>query len=59
MLFTGTGSSPARADELAFQRLTDLASADVSANMQALRVNFALMPSEAGRLGAGHRHSTE
>ena len=52
LLFAGTALPPARADELAFQRLTDLASADVSANLQALRVDFALMPSEAGRLGA-------
>jgi len=48
----GTTSSTARADELALQRLVGLASADVSANLQALRNDFALAPAEAGRLGA-------
>src|SRR5215831_19939182 len=48
----GTASSTARADEVALQRLVGLASADVSANLQALRDDFALAPAEAGRLGA-------
>jgi small-conductance mechanosensitive channel len=52
ILADGTVSSPARGDEFAFQRLAGLASADVSANMQALRDDFALAPSEAERLGA-------
>ena len=52
ILAAGTVSSPARGDEFAFQRLAGLASADVSANMQALRDDFALAPSEAERLGA-------
>jgi moderate conductance mechanosensitive channel len=45
-------SSVARADESAFQRLIGLASADVSANLQALRDDFALAPSEAKRLAS-------
>jgi hypothetical protein len=48
----GTASSAARADEPAFQRLVGLASADVTANLQALRDDFALAPSEAERFGA-------
>ena len=46
-------SLPASADELAFQRLAGLASVDVSANLRALRDDFAQAPSEAQRLGAG------
>jgi hypothetical protein len=52
ILAAGTVSSPAWGDEFAFQRLAGLASADVSANLQALRDDFALVPSEAERLGA-------
>jgi hypothetical protein len=52
ILAAGTVSSPARGDEFAFQRLAGLASADVSANLQALRDDFAVAPSEAERLGA-------
>jgi hypothetical protein len=48
----GTASSAAKADEPAFQRLAGLASADVSASLQALRDDFALAPSEAERFGA-------
>jgi hypothetical protein len=46
-------SLPVSADELAFQRLAGLASVDVSANLRALRDDFAQAPSEAQRLGAG------
>jgi small-conductance mechanosensitive channel len=52
ILAAGTVSSPARGDEFAFQRLAGLASADVSTNLQALRDDFAVAPSEAERLGA-------
>jgi len=52
LLLAGTASSAARADELALQRLVGLGSADVSANLQALRDDFALAPSEAERFGA-------
>jgi moderate conductance mechanosensitive channel len=52
-LFAVMASLPASADELAFQRLAGLASVDVSANLQALRDDFAQAPSEAQRLGAG------
>jgi moderate conductance mechanosensitive channel len=48
----GMASSAAKADESAFQRLAGLASANVSANLQALRDDFALAPSEAERFGA-------
>jgi moderate conductance mechanosensitive channel len=51
LLFAGTAASPARAEELAFQRLAGLTSADVSANLQALRDDFAQAPSDAQRLG--------
>jgi small-conductance mechanosensitive channel len=51
-LFAVIALSPASADELAFQRLAGLASVDVSANLQALRDDFAQAPSEAHRLGA-------
>ena len=50
--FAGTASSPANAAELAFQSLAGLTSAGVSANLQALRDDFAQAPSEAQRLGA-------
>jgi moderate conductance mechanosensitive channel len=46
-----TAVVPARADQPAFQRVTGQLAADVSANLQALRNNFALAPSEAERLG--------
>jgi moderate conductance mechanosensitive channel len=52
LLFAGTASSPASADELAFQRLSELASVDVDANLQALQDDFVQAPSEAQRLGA-------
>ena len=52
-LFAVMASLPASADELAFQRLAGLASVNVSANLQALRDDFAQAPSEAQRLGAG------
>ena len=52
LLFSGTASSPASADELAFQRLAGLASIDVSANLHALRDDLAQAPSEAQRLVA-------
>jgi moderate conductance mechanosensitive channel len=51
LLAAGTASSPAWADEPAFRRLAGLASADASANLRALRDDFALAPSEAARLG--------
>ena len=52
LLFAGAASSPAKADEAVFQRLADLAAANVSANLQALLDDFALAPSEAERLRA-------
>ena len=52
-LFAVMASLPVSADELAFQRLAGLASVDVSANLRALRDDFAQAPSEAQRLGAG------
>ena len=51
-LFAVMDSLPVSADELAFQRLAGLASVDVSANLRALRDDFAQAPSEAQRLGA-------
>ena len=48
----GMAPSAAKADESAFQRFVGLASADVSANLQALRDDFALAPSEAEHFGA-------
>jgi hypothetical protein len=52
LLSAGAASSPARADEPAFQRLAELAAANVSANLQALRDDFALAPFDAKRLRA-------
>jgi moderate conductance mechanosensitive channel len=52
LLVAGAVTSPAAADELAFQRLAGLTSAEVSTNLQALRSDFAQAPSEAQRLGA-------
>jgi moderate conductance mechanosensitive channel len=52
LLFAGAAFSPASADQPAFQQLTGVASVDVSANLQALRDDFAQAPSEARRLGA-------
>jgi moderate conductance mechanosensitive channel len=52
LLSAGAASSPARADGPAFQRLAELAAANVSANLQALRDDFALAPFEAERLRA-------
>ena len=52
LLFAGAALSPASADQPAFQKLVGLASVDVSANLQALRDDFAQAPSEAQRLGA-------
>ena len=51
-LLAGTAALPARADQPAFQRLSGQLAADVGANLQALRVDLALAPSEAERLGA-------
>jgi len=51
LLFAGTASSLVSADELAFQRFASLAPVDVSANLQALRDDFAQAPSEAQRVG--------
>ena len=42
----------ARADQPAFQRVTGQLAADADANLQALRDDFALAPSEAERLRA-------
>ena len=52
LLFADTALSAADADELGSERLTGLASANVGANLQALRDDFALVPSEAKRLAA-------
>jgi hypothetical protein len=52
LLSAGAASSPARADGPAFQRLAELAAANVSTNLQALRDDFALAPFEAERLRA-------
>jgi moderate conductance mechanosensitive channel len=52
LLLACTAALPARADQPAFQRLTGQLAAEVSANLQALRDDFALAPSEAERLGA-------
>jgi moderate conductance mechanosensitive channel len=51
LAFAGIAASPARADELAFHRFAALASVDVSANLRALRDDFALAPAEAAQLG--------
>lgn len=51
LLFAGAALSPASADQPAFQKLAGLASVDVSANLRALRDDFAQTPSEAQRLG--------
>jgi moderate conductance mechanosensitive channel len=53
LLLACTAAVPARADQLAFQRVTGQLIADANANLQALRDDFALAPSEAERLGAG------
>jgi moderate conductance mechanosensitive channel len=53
LLLACTAALPARADQPAFQRVTGQLAADASANLQALRDDFALAPSEAERLGAG------
>ena len=52
LFFAGAASSPGSAGELAFQRLAELMSVDVSANLQALQDDFAQAPAEAQRLGA-------
>jgi moderate conductance mechanosensitive channel len=52
LFFTWTAASPARADELIFRTLAGLTPADVSANLQALRDDFAQAPLDARRLGA-------
>ena len=51
-LFANTALSAADADELDLERLAGLASANVGANLQALRDDFALATSEAKRLAA-------
>jgi hypothetical protein len=53
LLLACTAAVPARADQLAFQRVTGQLIADANATLQALRDDFALAPSEAERLGAG------
>jgi len=52
LLFADIALSAADADELGSERLTGLASANVGANLQALRDDFALATSEAKRLAA-------
>ena len=52
LFFAGPASSPASAGELAFERLAELVSVDVSANLQALQDDFAQAPAEARKLGA-------
>jgi hypothetical protein len=52
LLFADTTLSAADADELDLERLAGLASTNVSANLHALRDDFALAPSEAKRLAA-------
>lgn len=51
-LLAGTAALPVRADQPAFLRFAGQLAADVTANLQALRDDFALAPSEAERLGA-------
>ena len=52
LLLACTAALPARADQPGFQRVTGQLAADASANLQALRDDFARAPSEAERLGA-------
>jgi small-conductance mechanosensitive channel len=52
LLLACTAALPARADQPAFQRVTGQLATGASANLQALRDDFALAPSEAKRLGA-------
>lgn len=52
LILVCTAALPARVDQPALQRVTGQLAADVSANLQALRDDFALAPSEAERLGA-------
>jgi moderate conductance mechanosensitive channel len=52
LLLASTGASPARADEPGFQRFTNQLATDVGTNLQALREDFVISPSEAERLGA-------
>ena len=52
LFFAGAALSPATAGELAFQRLAELVSVDVSANLQALQDDFSQAPAETRRLGA-------
>ena len=52
LLLACTAALPARADQPGFQRVTGQLAADASANLQALRDDFARAPPEAERLGA-------
>jgi small-conductance mechanosensitive channel len=52
LLLTSAAASPAAADEHAFRGLAGQVAADVSANLQAVRDDFAMAPSEAQRVGA-------
>src|SRR5215469_12888803 len=52
LLLAPTAASPARAEEPAFQKFAGQVTAEVSANLQAHRDDFAWAPSEAKRLGA-------
>jgi hypothetical protein len=51
-LLAVTAASPAKADGPAFQRFANQLAADVSANLQILRNDFVVAPSEAKRLSA-------
>ncbi len=53
VLVGGAAPPPPGANELAVQRLAGLTPDHVSANLRALREDFALAPAEAERLGAG------
>jgi moderate conductance mechanosensitive channel len=52
LLLASAQALPARADQPAFQRFAGQLAADVSANLQALRDDFVMSPSEARQLGA-------
>src|SRR6516164_5530917 len=52
LLLAPTAASQASAEEPAFQKFAGQVTAEVSANLQALRDDFAWAPSDAKRLGA-------
>jgi moderate conductance mechanosensitive channel len=52
LLIASAVASPAEAEELGFQSFAGRLSADVSANLQALRDDIVMSPSEAQQLGA-------